>query len=93
MRELPLWAAFFSLGALVSALNAFLLKRMIARLLRSGRRTMAPLGGYLARMALAILAFGLAAGFGQGPAVLVCAFGFSAVQAFVLVRANRGGPR
>jgi len=93
MRELPLWAAFFSLGALVSAMNAFLLKRTIARLLQSGRYTSASLGAYLARMALAILAFGLAAGFGQAPAVLVCALGFSAVQAFVLLRANRGAPR
>ena len=44
MRELPLWAAFFSLGALVSAMNAFLLKRTIARLLQSGRYTSASLG-------------------------------------------------
>ena len=93
MSDVPRLTGFFLLGAISAGLNAFLLRRMIGRILRGGRRTLDAIGSYVGRLALCLLVFGFASLSGSALPLLVCALGFASIRALVLVWALRRPPR
>ena len=88
MMTIALAAVFFCLGAFGAALNAYLLRRTVGGLARGERKAGPLIGGFAARVGVALAVIAIPAATGGVLALLLCLLGYGLAMAAVAMRAR-----